>query len=91
MSNILATTYDDARTVTLSDVTNDPLGPFAGLLVTVAGTLKITTVQNHDATFAAVVVGQIVPVATLRVWATGTSATVLGLSSPPFKPKVTGP
>lgn len=87
MAAILATVHDTAHAPTLSDATNDPQGTFSGLIVTAAGTLKITTVRGHDVSFAAVVVGQFIPIATLRVWSTGTSATVVALSAAPYTPK----
>lgn len=78
MSNILARTYDDLKDVTKSDATNDPAGPFAALLVTVAGTLKFTTRQGTTVALAAVVVGQEIHTPVVRVWSTGTGATVVG-------------
>ncbi len=85
MSDINAITYGNVADVTKSDTDKDPAGPFAGLLVTAVGALKITADGGGVGTFAAVIVGQIIPIATQRVWSTGTSATVLGLSAPPFK------
>lgn len=84
MSNILATTYDDAVAVTKSDTVDDPAGPFAGLLVSVAGTLKVTTVRNTTIAFV-VVAGQTVPFPVARVWSTGSASTVFGLIANPFK------
>lgn len=52
------------------------------LIVTGAGTLKILPSQNADATpvtFGALTVGQVIPIQTRRVFATGTSATVSSL------------
>ena len=69
----------------VSDTTADPAGPFAALLVTASGTLKITTVRGSTVSLAAVNVGQIVPIATKQVWSTGTGATVIGLRTPPYK------
>jgi hypothetical protein len=83
VSNILAQTYDGAADVTKSDTVADPAGPFAGLLVSVAGTLKLTTVRGYTVAFT-VVAGQEVHIATQRVWSTGTSATVIGLLVHPF-------
>ena len=78
--------YEGAFAPALSDGTNDPNGPFAGLIVTAAGTLKVHTVAGQDVSFAATAVGQLIPLAVTRVWSTGTSATVVGLSTPPYKP-----
>lgn len=89
VSNIQATVHEGAKAVTASDATNDPAGPFSGLIVTGAGTLKITTMMNDTVTLAAVVVGQYIPIVTKRVWSTGTSATVIGLTAMPYKPSVT--
>lgn len=84
MSNILAITYDQAVTVTKSDSTDDPKGPFAGLFVGVAGTLKFTTMNGVDVS-TTVVAGQTVPIVVKRVWSTGTASTVYGLITPPFR------
>ena len=70
--------YPDGAAVTKSDTTADPAGPFAGLVVTVEGTLKITTLRGTDLTFAAVVVGQYIPYMVQRVWSTGSTSTTLG-------------
>lgn len=78
MSTILARIYDDVKDVTKSDTVNDPQGPFASLLVTVAGTLKFTTRQDTTIALAAVVVGQVIEVPVKRVWSTGSGATVVG-------------
>ena len=86
MSNILSVTYEDALTVAKSDSVADPSGPFAGLLVTATGSVKLTTIRGGTVTLSTTTVGQILPIATSRVWSTGTSATVLGLVAPPFKP-----
>lgn len=80
-------TYDDLRTVTASDATNDPSGPFAGLLVTAAGTLKVTTYKGTTVSLAAVVVGQEIHIPIARVWSTGTSATVVGMMAEPYYPR----
>jgi hypothetical protein len=85
VSNIMARTYDDFRTVTPSDGTDDPAGPFAGLLVTVAGTLKVTTRMGTTIALAAVAVGQEIHVPVKRVWSTGTGATVVGMIAEPFR------
>jgi hypothetical protein len=52
------------------------------LLVTVAGTLSLIPAKNADnapVALAAVVVGQVIPIRTRRVRATGTTATVIAL------------
>ena len=78
--------YEGAFAPTLSDTGTDANGPFAGLIVTVVGTLKVHTVAGQDVSFAATTVGQLIPLAVTRVWSTGTSATVVGLSMNPYKP-----
>jgi hypothetical protein len=87
MSSILATTYDAALAVTLSDATADPAGPFAGLLVAVAGTVKFTDQQGNTITTGSVAAGTVIPIVTSRVWSGGTGATVFGLRAQPFRPK----
>ena len=78
MSDLWASTYDRPGVVTESDSANDPAGPFAGLLVSVAGTLKVTPLNGAAIAFT-VVAGQYVRFPVVRVWSTGTSATVIGL------------
>lgn len=87
MSAILSRTYDAAIAVTVSDSTADPAGPFAGLLVAAAGTVKFTDAQGNTVTMASVLAGTEIHVATSRVWSTGTAATVYGLRAQPFRPK----
>lgn len=84
MVSIQAITYEGARAVTKSDTTADPIGPFAGLIVTVTGTLKFTTVLGDTVTLSATTLAQIIPIAVQRVWSTGTGATVLGLVAAPY-------
>ena len=74
--------YEDAAAVTPSDASADPAGPFASLLVTGAGTVKLHKLVGTDVSLAAVVVGQEIHIATQRVWSTGTSATIIGLKAP---------
>jgi len=70
----------DLVPVTESDTDNDPNGPFRGLLITVAGTVKITTAANQDRSFASgeLAQGVIHPIRFKRAWSTGTAATVWG-------------
>jgi hypothetical protein len=91
MSNILARTYDAALAVAPSDTDADPQGPFAGLLVAVAGTVKFTDTTGNTVTTGALLAGTEIHVATSRVWSTGTGATVYGLRSTPFRPKASAP
>lgn len=76
-----AETYALAHAITPSD-TVDLTAYAGGLIVTVAGNLKILPSQNADAatvTFTAVVAGQVIPIQTRRVFATGTTASVASL------------
>jgi len=88
MSNIQSRVYEDAVTVTLSDTVADPAGPFAGLLVTNAGTVKVTTIRGTTQSLGTWAAGSEIHIAVSRVWSTGTGATVLGLVSPPYKPAI---
>lgn len=84
MSTLQASLADYPATVTPSDATDDPAGPFAALLVTVAGNLKFTPrngPQANSSLTIAVVAGQYICFPVKRVWQNGTTATVLGLVS----------
>ena len=84
----MATTYDGAVAVTVSDTTKDPQGPFAGLLVGAAGTVKFTDSIGNAVTLGSLAIGTVIPVACSRVWSTGTTATVFGLRANPYHPRV---
>lgn len=72
--------YDYPVAVTSSDTTDDPAGPFAGLLVSAAGNIVVYPLNGPSANFTiAVVAGQEVHFPVRRIGATGTTATVLGL------------
>jgi hypothetical protein len=76
-----AESYALAHAIVPSD-TVDLTAYAAGLIVTVGGNLKILPSQNADAatvTFTAVVAGQVIPIQTRRVFATGTTASVASL------------
>ena len=83
-SSIQAITYEGAKAVTKSDSVADPAGPFAGLLVTATGTVKFTTITGDTVALTAVAANAIIPIATSRVWSTGTAATVVGLTVNPY-------
>ena len=86
MSDIYAVTYSGSAAVTKSDTTNDPVGPFAGLLMTAVGTLKVTLVDGSTITFGTeTVINKFFPLQVARVWSTGTGATVVGLYAPAIK------
>jgi len=88
VSTVQAITYDYPATVTVSDSTKDPAGPFTGLLVTsIAGgtALKVTPKFGPLAASSlslVVFAGQYIQFPVQRVWSTGTTATVVGLKSP---------
>lgn len=85
MSNIQAITYEDVISLTQSDTTADPAGPFAAFMVNVAGNVKITTIRGSAVTIT-VLAGLVYTVAFSRMWSTGTTATGLfGLIAPPWK------
>lgn len=88
MSNILATTYDQAIAVTKSDTVNDPQGPFAGLLVAVAGIVVFVDQGGNTVTTGSLTAGTVIPVVTARVNNTTTTATTYGLRAGPYQPKV---
>jgi hypothetical protein len=84
VSNIDATTYYGAKAVAPSDTVND--GSWAGLWSGSGGIIKLTTEENNDVVFNNVPAGTILPIATLRVWSSTTTATnVLGLIARPHK------
>lgn len=80
--------YDGAATVTQSDATADPAGPFAAFIIggTVSGVVKLTTVRGHTVVISAAI-GIIVPIAFSRIWSTGTTASLnlVGLYRLPFR------
>lgn len=86
MSGAVTNVYEGANTVTASDSTSDPAGPFAGLFVTAAGNVKLHTMMGQDVTVAALG-GTVIPIACTRVWSTGTTdpTTVLGLYTPQYR------
>ena len=88
MSNIAAITYDCAVAVTKSDTVNDPnvglTGNFAGLYVASTGTVAFVDSLGNTVTIGGTLLaGQIIPIRCVRVKATGTSATVLGMLAIP--------
>ena len=86
MSDINSVTYYGSAAVTKSDSTADAAGPFAGLLMTAVGTLKVTLVDGSVITFGTeTVINKIFPYAVKMVWSTGTGATVVGLYAMPLK------
>ena len=68
---------DDLVAVTKSDATADPGGPFRGILVGVAGVVKLTTNAGTTVTLGSGVLaaGVIHPIRFTRVWSTTTTAT----------------
>lgn len=72
---------DNAVAVVPSDSTDLPTSAY-GLFVGGAGDIKVTmiggsTVDGKVVTFAGVSAGQFLPINVVRVWATGTTATLI--------------
>jgi hypothetical protein len=75
MSDIRSISYQGGTSVTQSDTTADPNGPFAAIEATSAsGSVKITTVDGSVMTVY-LAQGLIKPIEVTRVWSTGTTAT----------------
>ena len=84
MANLWSRTYDYCVPVTKSDSTDDPNGPFAGLLVSVAGNVVVYPRNGPTAQYPitiAVIAGQELHFPVRRVASTNTTATVFGLTS----------
>lgn len=69
----------DVVAVTKSDTVDDPGGPFRGLIIGVAGIVKLTTPAGTTVTFASGVLasGVVHPIRFTRIWNTTTAATDL--------------
>ena len=79
---IVNLTADGAVVVAKSDTVNDANGPFTGLFVWNAGTVSfLDEMGNSSGTSDSLTAGTVIPVKVMRVNATGTSATVLGLKA----------
>ena len=66
---------EDAAAVTPSDTADLP--QFSVIYVGGAGNVKVTTAQGSAVTFSGVNAGTVIPVRVRRVWATGTTATLM--------------
>lgn len=64
-----------AVAVTPSDSVN--LATPSIVYVGVGGSVKVTTAQGDDVTFAGLIAGTVIPVQVIRVWSTGTTASSL--------------
>jgi hypothetical protein len=64
-----------AVAVTPSDTVN--LANPSVVYVGVGGSVKVTTAQGDDVTFAGLIAGTVIPVQVIRVWSTGTTASSL--------------
>lgn len=64
-----------AATVTPNDTAN--LTYPSIIFVGTGGNVRVTTAQGDIVTFSGVVGGQVIPVQVVRVWATGTTATLM--------------
>ena len=65
----------DAAVVTPSDTADVSLTFFRGIIVGVAGAVKVTMNGTTTITFPNLVAGVIHPICGTRIWATGTTAT----------------
>lgn len=67
---------DDTIPVAKSDTVADPNGPFRGILLDAAGTVKLTTIAGTDRTYISgeLTAGMIHPIRFTRVWTTGTGS-----------------
>ena len=84
MSDAKALVWDHPASVTLSDTVNDPAGPFAALLITGVndGNVQVWPSGGPLASSGVVIAvkaGTVVPFPIVRVGATNTTVTVLGL------------
>jgi hypothetical protein len=86
MSTIQAITYEDGASITVSDSTPDPAGPFAGFMCGgTAGTAVVVTVVGTVLNLGTINAGVIYPIAIKQVHATNTTATgLVGLRVPPY-------
>ena len=84
---VTAITYEGAASVTLSDTTADPSGPFAGFICGGSGSVAIVMLSGQAVTLAGVQAGIVYTLAITRVKSTGTTATgIIGLNVPPYRP-----
>lgn len=60
----------------LTDSAGNP-APAYGLFVGGAGTVKVTMIGGGVVTFSGVAAGQFLPINVIRVWSTGTTATLI--------------
>ena len=65
----------DAAAVTLSDSTE--LAPTRALYIGGSGNLKVTMAYGTDVTFSGLSAGSILPIQVTKVWATGSTATLV--------------
>lgn len=77
--------YGNAKVVSKSDTVAEPEGVCDGLLVAAAGNISMVTPAGNVITITGAPVGTVIPIQTIRVNSTGTTATVVGL----FQPKGT--
>jgi hypothetical protein len=84
MSNIMAVTYEDAVSVTVSATVNDPKGPFCGLqATTAAGTVTVVTARGSTTTIY-LPLGTVIPLAVRRVSSLGGASGVVGFLVSPY-------
>jgi hypothetical protein len=86
VSDIRSTIYEDAVAIVPSDSAAQALSqPFAALLVTAAGTVKFKSRTGTITIAASLAAGTVLPINVVQVFATGTTATVMGLTAFGFK------
>lgn len=80
---IVPLSYDSAIAVTTSDNPGtDANGPFTALLIAAAGTVKFVDEAGNTVNITgSLLAGTVIPVKAVRVFTTGTSATVYGLKA----------
>jgi hypothetical protein len=85
MSDIRSTIYEDAIAIVPSDTTPQAASqPFAALLVTTNGNVRFKS-RTGIVAITALSAGTILPINVVQVFATGTNATVMGLTAFGFK------
>ena len=67
----------DAAAVTTGDTSASNFITPSVVYVGGGGNVKVTTAQGSDVTFSNVLSGTVIPVQVLRVWTTGTTATLM--------------
>jgi hypothetical protein len=82
MSTIQAVTYEDVNPITPG--TNSVGEQYAGFIVTVAGTVQLTTLRGTAVTIT-VLAGVVYPIGFQAIAAGGTATGIFGLVAMPYK------